>query len=116
MSHNIKNLEAEVRAWSSPVRQMGRRQPKASAVETVTRSKKELPTQSLSYTQVPRTLGHALSVMRSEDEGSSQVAAEVVRMIHGGGWSSGLMMMKPRAKGALRSEDNLCERNHKMAK
>jgi hypothetical protein len=68
MSHNIKNLEAEVRAGSSPVRRTGRWQPKASMVETVTRSKKELPTQSLSCTQVSWTLGHALSVMRSKDK------------------------------------------------
>jgi hypothetical protein len=46
----------------------------------------------------------------------SPAAAEVVRVIHGGGWSSGLMMMKPRAKGALGCEDKLCGRNHQMAK
>jgi hypothetical protein len=43
MSHNIKNLEAGVRAGSSPARQTGRWQLKASAMETVTRSMKELP-------------------------------------------------------------------------
>jgi hypothetical protein len=85
-------------------------------VDTVTRSKIELPAQSLSCTQVPRTLGHALSVTRSEDERSSLVAAEVMRVIRCGGQSSGPTMMKPRAKGALGREDKLCERNHQMAK
>jgi hypothetical protein len=85
-------------------------------VETMTRSKKKLPAQSLSCTQVSRTLVHALSVMRSEDEGSSPVAVKVSHMIHGGGGSSGPMMMKPRAKGALGSEDKLCDRNHQMVK
>jgi hypothetical protein len=63
---------------------------------------------------VPRTLGHALSAMRSEDQGSSPTVVEVICVIHGGGRSSGTMMMKPRVKGALGSEDNLCERNHQM--
>jgi hypothetical protein len=67
MSCNTKNLEEGVGTGSSPARQTGRRQPKASVVETATRSKKELPTQSLSCTQVLQTLGHALSAMRSED-------------------------------------------------
>jgi hypothetical protein len=62
------------------------------------------------------TLGHFLLAMRSKVKGSSSAAVEVIRVIRGGGRSSGLMMMKPRAKGALGSEDNLCERNHQMAK
>jgi hypothetical protein len=116
MSHSIKNLEAGVRAGSSQARQIGLWQQKASAVETTTRSKKELPSQSLSCTQVPQTLGHALSMMRSEDKGSSPVAVEVIHVIHGGGRSSGLMMMKPIAKGALGSGVNLCEGNHQVVK
>jgi hypothetical protein len=116
MSRNTKNLKEGVRTGSSPARRMGWRQSKASAVQTVTRLKKELPALSLSCTQVPQTLGHALSITRSEDEGCSPVTAEVVRVIHGGGQSSGTMMMKHRAKGALGSDDKLCERNHQMEK
>jgi hypothetical protein len=82
----------------------------------MTRSKNELPTQSLSWIQVSRTLGHALLLTKSEDEGSSPDVTEVIRVICSGGWSSGPMMMKPRAKGALGSEDKLCERNRQMAK
>jgi hypothetical protein len=75
------------------------------------RSKKDLPAQSLSCTQVSRTLGHALSTMRSKDEGSSSVAAEIIHVICGVP-----MLTKPRAKGALGSEDNLCGRNHQLVK
>jgi hypothetical protein len=46
----------------------------------------------------------------------SLAAAEVVRTIYGGGWSSGPTMTKPRAKGALGSEDKLCGRNRQMVK
>jgi hypothetical protein len=53
------------------VRRTSQRQPKVLAVETATRSKKELPAHSLSYTQVPQTLGHTSSPMRSEDEGGT---------------------------------------------
>jgi hypothetical protein len=91
-----KNLEEGVRTGSSPVRQTCRWQPKVLAVEIATRLKKELLAQSLSCTQVSRTLGHALSVTRS-----SLTVVEVICMIRGGGWSSGPMMMKPRAKGVL---------------
>jgi hypothetical protein len=93
------------------VRQTCRWQPKALAVEIATRLKKELLAQSLSCTQVSRTLGHALSATRS-----SPTVVEVICMIRGGGWSSGPMMMKPRAKGVLGSEDKLYERKHQMAK
>jgi hypothetical protein len=86
MSRNTKNLEEGVRTGPSLVRQTGQRQPKASVVETATRSKKELPAQSLSCTQVPQTLRHALSAMRREDKGSSLVAAEVIRVMRSGGW------------------------------
>jgi hypothetical protein len=65
---------------------------------------------------VSQTLGHALLEMRSEDKGISPVAAEVIRVICGGGHSSGLMTTRPRAKGALGSEDDMCERNRQMAK
>jgi hypothetical protein len=51
-----------------------------------------------------------------QDDGSSLAVVEVIHVICGGGRSSGPMMMKPRAKGALGSEDKLCERNHQMAK
>jgi hypothetical protein len=85
-------------------------------METAIRSKKKLLAQSLSCTQVLRTLGHALSVTRSEDEGSSPVAVEVILVIDGGGQSIGLMVRKPRAKGVLGSEDKLCERICQMAK
>jgi hypothetical protein len=112
---NTKNLE-EVRIGSSPMRWMSRWQLKASTLETVTRSKKELPAQSLSCTQVPRTLGHALSATRSEDKGSSPVVAEVIHVICSGGWSSGPMVTKPRPKGALGNENKLCERNCQMTK
>jgi hypothetical protein len=36
-------------------------------------------------------------------------------MIRGGGWGSGPMILKPRAKGAQGSEDHLCKRNCPMA-
>jgi hypothetical protein len=52
MSRDIKKLEMRVRTGSSQVRQTGRWQSMASAVETTTRSK-EPPAQSLSYTEVP---------------------------------------------------------------
>jgi hypothetical protein len=67
-------------------------------METAIRSKKELLAQSLSCTQVLQTLGHALSVTRSEDEGNSPVAVEVILVIDGGGRSIGPMVRKPRAK------------------
>jgi hypothetical protein len=85
-------------------------------METAIRSKKELLAQSLSCTQVLQTLGHALSVTRSEDEGSSPVVVEVIFVIDGGGRSIGPMVRKPRAKGVLGSEDKLCERICQMAK
>jgi hypothetical protein len=47
---------------------------------------------------------------------SSPVMAEITRVICGGGRSSCPMMVKPRAKGALGSEDWLVERNRQMAK
>jgi hypothetical protein len=49
-SRTIKNLEAGVRAGSSLAKRTGRQQPKASTVETATRSKKGLPAQSELHT------------------------------------------------------------------
>jgi hypothetical protein len=46
---------------------------------------------------------------------SSPAAADVARVIHGGGQGSGPMIPKPRAKGAQGSEDHLCKRNCPMA-
>jgi hypothetical protein len=40
--------------------------------------------------------------------------AEVTHVIHGGGRGSGLMILKPRVKGARGSEDHLCKRNCPM--
>jgi hypothetical protein len=47
---------------------------------------------------------------------SSPVAVDVTRVIHSGGWGSGLMIPKPRAKIAQGSEDHLCKMNSPMAR
>jgi hypothetical protein len=54
--------------------------------------------------------------MRSMEEESSPAAVEVTRMIYNALQRSGPMMPIPRAKEALGIEDQLCERNHPMAK
>jgi hypothetical protein len=49
-----------------------------------------------------------------QENKNSTVAAEVARVIHGGGQSSAPMIPIPRAKGALWGEDHRCKRNHQM--